>query len=89
MNEIQKSYLLETAKWQKFLGIVIAVCTVLIAVAGIILTIFGFSSEPSDIVVSQNPPSSPKSAPSAVSFTCCSRYSITFSPATSSALPSI
>ncbi len=56
MNEIQKSYLLETAKWQKFLGIVIAVCTVLIAVVGIVLIILGIRSDPSDVIVSQNPP---------------------------------
>ncbi len=56
MNEIQKSYLLETAKWQKFLGIVIAVCTVLIAVVGIVLIILGIRSDPGDVVISQNPP---------------------------------
>ena len=56
MNEIQKSYLLETSRWQKLLGIVMAVCTVLIAVCGIVLIILGVRSGSSDIVISENAP---------------------------------
>ena len=41
MNEIQKSYILETAKWQKFLGILMAIGTVLLAAFGIAFIIFG------------------------------------------------
>ena len=47
MNEIQKSYLLETAKWQKFLGILMAVCTALLAAFGIAFIAFGnFLNDP-------------------------------------------
>ena len=47
MNEIQKSYLLETAKWQKFLGILMAVCTALLAACGIAFIAFGnFLNDP-------------------------------------------
>ena len=47
MNEIQKSYLLETAKWQKVLGIVMAVCTALLAACGIAFIAFGnFLNDP-------------------------------------------
>jgi hypothetical protein len=41
MNEIQKSYLLETAKWQKFLGVVMMVCVVLMAIGGIAIIATG------------------------------------------------
>ena len=41
MNEIQKSYLLETAKWQKVVGILMAICTALLAVLGIVFICFG------------------------------------------------
>ena len=41
MNEIQKSYLLETAKWQKVVGILMAICTALLAVLGIVFIFFG------------------------------------------------
>ena len=41
MNEIQKSYLLETAKWQKVVGILMAICTALMAVLGIVFLFFG------------------------------------------------
>jgi len=35
MNEIQKSHLLRTAKWQKFLGIVMMICVFFIVLAAI------------------------------------------------------
>ena len=41
MNEIQKSYLLETAKWQKVVGILMAISTALLAVLGIVFICFG------------------------------------------------
>ena len=41
MNEIQKSYLLETAKWQKFLGVLMAIGTAILIGFGIALIFFG------------------------------------------------
>jgi hypothetical protein len=41
MNEIQKSYLLETAKWQKVVGILMAISTALLAVLGVVFICFG------------------------------------------------
>lgn len=41
MDNIQKTYLAETARWQKVLGIILAICTGLMALFGIILFFVG------------------------------------------------
>ena len=41
MNELQKNHLLETAKWQKFLGVLMAIGTVIMFGLGIALMFFG------------------------------------------------
>lgn len=41
MDTLQKSYLVETARWQKVLGVLMAIGTGIIAVVGIIFLIFG------------------------------------------------
>ena len=41
MDSLQKNYLAETARWQKLLGVVMMVCTVLIAVGGIAFIVGG------------------------------------------------
>ena len=41
MDSLQKSYLAETARWQKLLGVVMMVFTVLIAVIGIFFIVAG------------------------------------------------
>lgn len=53
MNEIQKSYLLETAKWQKVIGILMAIGTFFMAAAGIVFIVLGGGTEPSDVVFSE------------------------------------
>ena len=52
MNEIQKSYLLETAKWQKLLGILMGICAVLLAGLGIAFFFIGNRTEPSEAFIS-------------------------------------
>jgi len=42
MNNIQKSCLAETGRWQKLLGVVMMVCTILIALLGIFFIVVGF-----------------------------------------------
>ena len=42
MNNIQKSFLAETGRWQKLLGVVMMVCTILIALLGIFFIVVGF-----------------------------------------------
>ncbi|MBQ6176853.1 MAG: hypothetical protein IJK29_06620 [Bacteroidales bacterium] len=41
MDSIQKTYLVEMAKWQKVIGILMAIGTAFMAVAGLILIFFG------------------------------------------------
>ena len=41
MDSLQKNYLAETARWQKLLGVVMMVCTVLIALLGILFIVGG------------------------------------------------
>ena len=41
MDSLQKNYLAETARWQKLLGVVMMICTVLIALLGIFLIVAG------------------------------------------------
>ena len=41
MDSLQKSYLAETARWQKLLGVVMMVFTVLIALIGIFFIVAG------------------------------------------------
>lgn len=41
MDSVQKNYLAETARWQKLLGVVMMVCTVLIALLGILFIVGG------------------------------------------------
>ena len=42
MNNIQKSFLAETGRWQKLLGVVMMVCTVMIALLGVFFIVVGF-----------------------------------------------
>lgn len=48
MNELQKNYLLETAKWQKFLGVLMLICTIIIAGLSIAFIFFGNQLDLSD-----------------------------------------
>lgn len=42
MNNIQKVYLLESARWQKLLGVVMMISSILIALLGIFFFVIGF-----------------------------------------------
>ena len=42
MNNIQKVYLLESARWQKLLGVVVMISSILIALLGIFFFVIGF-----------------------------------------------
>lgn len=44
MDKRQKYYLSETARWQKLLGVVLVVCTVFIALMGVVFIVLGFIS---------------------------------------------
>ena len=54
MNEIQKSYLLETAKWQKVIGILMAIGTGFIALAAILF--IGLGAFAPDTIASADKP---------------------------------
>lgn len=45
MNNTQKYYLAETARWQKFLGILIMVCAAILALLAVFFIVIGFVSD--------------------------------------------
>lgn len=44
MDNIQKRYLVESARWEKLLGVLMMICTVIIALVGVFFIVLGFIS---------------------------------------------
>ena len=44
MDNIQKRYLVESARWEKLLGVLMMICTVIIALVGVFFIVLGFVS---------------------------------------------
>ena len=44
MDNIQKRYLIESARWEKLLGVLMMICTVIIALVGVFFIVLGFIS---------------------------------------------
>lgn len=44
MDNIQKRYLAESARWEKLLGVLMMICTVILALVGVFFIVLGFVS---------------------------------------------